>query len=708
MKTVLVLLFSVGALASFGIETVTLDLPAGGSPGTRAYQDLPVTPELVRGGAVGFDICVSEPLAVSSYVCYFRSGNGWYKASFVPVDGDVDPNRTYRVTLTTADILATEGEPAGWSKVDRVRFAAYRGSTRASKVVISALSGETVRRDVLFVRGSTAKDDSDAPYVNNMRKAFEKLGVASSAVVDADVDEATLEGVKLVVLAHTPRLSSPTLAALERFVARGGRLFAAYGVPARVARLLQVELPRCVRPTGADRLAGFAAGDEPLPDQPPFAPQASWMCQQARPTGEARVAAWWRTTDGRVTDLPALVVSPYGAYLSHVWLGADSPEQLRFFAAVADRLLPGTRERFAATLERYAREQEAQRAEVAAMPGKANERRFIWCHSAWGLGGSDDWDSSCRFVKANGFTDLIVNLAWGGCAFYPSKVLPRSESGPRGDALETCKTACRRHGLKMHVWKVCWNQGGHSPKAFADAQTAAKRVCVRRDGLVQGKWNCPSDPHNRDLEIAAMTELALEKGVDGIHFDYIRYDGPSVCFCAGCRNRFEAKLGRKVAQWPADLSSDASLAAAWKAFRRDNISAVVKAVSEKVRAAGSPVEISAAVFPNFETTADTIGQDWLAWCRAGWLDFVCPMDYIPQPRLFAERVRQQRDALKDCKTRLYPGLAIDCSHFQNIGIVVPAREIVSIRELGLDGFTLFHLGERAKTVLPELRAGPLR
>ena len=709
LKSIGVVVGVSAALAAAGMETLTLDLPAGGVPGSRAFVDVPIGADMLKGGAVGFDLTVTEPLVVSSYVCYFRSGKGWYRTNFEPTDDDVEPNRRYHVKLTTAEVVDVEGEPSGWGQVDLVRFAAYRGTSQASRVTIEALSGETVKREVLFIRGNLGEKDSDSAYVAGMRKAFEALGVSSLAVVEDDVRPETCVGVKLVVLAYEPRLRDATVAEIERFVARGGKLFAAYNVPTAVAKLLAVRPEGCVRLTDGARFAGFAAGKDALTGQPPFAVQNSWMCQRVVPLESAQVAAWWKTAEGRVTDIPGLVVSPNGAYLSHVWLGTNQPDQLAFFAAAVDRLLPGTRAQFEENLKKLERQREAERREIAAMPGKPGERRFIWCHSAWGLGGTNDWDSSCRFVKDQGFTDLIVNLAWGGSAFYPSKVLPRAkEMSSRGDALEACKAACRKHGLKMHVWKVCWNQGSHSPKSFADEQVAAKRVTVRADGSLGEKWNCPSDPRNRELEIAAMTELALDKGVDGIHFDYIRYNDRQVCFCAGCRNRFEARLGRKVANWPQDVRTDPKLAEAWREFRCANITAVVRSVSEKVRKAKAKVEISAAVFPNFEGTADTVGQDWLGWCREGWLDFVCPMDYIRKPRAFAVRVAAQRDALKGLRTKLYPGLAIECSHFHRVGAIVPAREIMSVREAGLDGFVVFHLGEYAKSVLPELRQGPLK
>ena len=54
------------------------------------------------------------------------------------------------------------------------------------------------------------------------------------------------------------------------------------------------------------------------------------------------------------------------------------------------------------------------------------------------------------------------------------------------------------------------------------------------DGKTSPCWLCPNHPANRKLEMDAMLELALEKDVDGIHYDYFRYADFSSkwCFCA--------------------------------------------------------------------------------------------------------------------------------------------------------------------------------
>ena len=162
--------------------------------------------------------------------------------------------------------------------------------------------------------------------------------------------------------------------------------------------------------------------------------------------------------------------------------------------------------------------------------------------------------------------------------------------------------------------------------------------------------------------------------------------------------------------WAKDTSSAGALAQEWAAFRCANISRVVQEVQARVRAARPRVEISAAVFRDPVRDPFGVGQEWVRWCREGWLDFVCPMDYVKKPKRYAAQIALQREALTQAgsKAKFYPGMAFMCSHFgQPLSPLVVAQEIVAVREAGLEGFTLFSLSRAAENVLPILREGPL-
>lgn len=690
--------------------TVTITGAATRRVEKRIAHDMPIRRDMTNVKSFCFDMQVSNPDDFASYVCYFKSGEGWYKVS-LELPEDAVSGDWYPMSVTTNEAL-TEGTPDGWRNVEAVRIAAYRATTNAVSITLRNIGFDMTKPQAYVIQGEGSSKGDGIRYASLFVQALRNIGVEAWQVPEADVVPGLFDDAAFVVLPLNPRMKPDVCAIVETFVKKGGKLFACHGLPSAILDLVGVAMKGSYHPSDQDNsnLLGFVKAGLGLPGQPDFLPQASWMCRVVGPRTGAEVAAFWRTGDGRTTDMPGLIISSNGAYLSHVWLDSDGEQSSAFLAAVVDRLMPGVLARFEARRAAERAEEERMLAATRAMPSRAGERRLIWCHSAWGLGGTNDWNSTCRFIKQNGFTDLMVNLAWGGYAYYDSKVLPRVEA-ERGDALELCRAACRRYGIKMHVWKVCWKMGRAVSPAFVQAMKDSGRIQQKYDGeLDDDLWNCPSDPYCQQLEIDAMVELALKKKVDGIHFDYIRYPDSARCFCDGCRMRFEVGRGRSVVRWPKDTRSDETVASAWRAFRRDNISHVVKTVHDIVRAAHSDVEISAAVFRDPVRDPEVVGQEWVRWCAEGWIDFVCPMDYMKSPRRYAQRIALQHAALREAgsKAKFYPGMAVMCSHFTRpLTPLTVAQEIAAVRAEGLDGFTLFSLSRLSERVLPVLREGPL-
>ena len=240
--------------------------------------------------------------------------------------------------------------------------------------------------------------------------------------------------------------------------------------------------------------------------------------------------------------------------------------------------------------------------------------------------------------------------------------------------------------------------GTQTPQEFLDRMAAAGRTQMGFDGVAEPRWLCPSHPANQQLEIDAMVEVATRYDVDGIHFDYIRYPDAEHCFCPGCRERFEAVLGAKVADWPAATRRDPAIRRAWLDFRCANITKVVAAVHQAVKQRKPNVQISAAVFSNWTADRDGVGQDWKLWCERGYLDFVCPMDYTPDPEQFATLVGRQLQWAGPVPLR--PGIGL-CT-WEGETDVPRLIEMVRItRKLQTGGFTIFNYGpNEAARVVP--------
>ena len=227
-------------------------------------------------------------------------------------------------------------------------------------------------------------------------------------------------------------------------------------------------------------------------------------------------------------------------------------------------------------------------------------------------------------------------MRWGGVAYYPSKVLPVApEVAARGDQIAACLAACRKYGLEVHVWKVNFNAGRRAPAEFVERMRREGRLQQSAKGQ-EDPWLCPSHPENQALEVAAMVEVAREYGVDGVHFDYIRYPDGEHCFCAGCRERFGRTVGTAIARWPADaLAGDAGPVAGRRSIG-------CRARGERAGAGGETRSDFGGGVSQLDDGPRRCRQDWKLWCDRGWLDFVCPMNYTGSARQFGTWVAMQK------------------------------------------------------------------
>lgn len=332
------------------------------------------------------------------------------------------------------------------------------------------------------------------------------------------------------------------------------------------------------------------------------------------------------------------------------------------------------------------------------------EFRAFWCHSAFGVPGMD-WDAAIQRLAENGFTAILPNILWGGVAFYQSKVLPVSPAvADRGDQIAKCVAACKKHGLQVHVWKVNWNLGD-APREFVDKMRGAGRLQVSSSGKEE-PWLCPSHPANQQLEIDSMVEVARNYDVDGIHFDYIRYPDGDHCYCVGCKERFQQASNLTLGQWPQAVLTKGPARQAWLEWRRDNITRVVKAVSEQARAAKPKLKLSAAVFRNWPSDRDSVGQDWKLWCDRGYLDFVCPMDYTESDAQFGNWVKAQQEWAG--KVPCYPGIGASATRV-TMGADRVIAQIQLARQHGTRGFVIFNYGAtEANDLVPLLGKGITR
>jgi len=337
---------------------------------------------------------------------------------------------------------------------------------------------------------------------------------------------------------------------------------------------------------------------------------------------------------------------------------------------------------------------------VLAAENPAQETRAVWNHSGTGAF-PGDWERSAKLLSENGFNAVFPNMFWGGVAHYPSEMLPRSDVFRRyGDQVEQCCAGAKKYGIEVHVWKVCFNLT-NAPKDFTAKMRREGRTQVTAKGEPRD-WLCPSHPENQKLERESMLEVVRKYPIAGLHLDYIRYPGPECCYCDGCRRRFEADSGRKVADadWPKACFSGRRKAE-YNDWRCRQITALVTDVSREAKRLRPGLKISAAVFGSYPACRESVAQDWPAWVKAGSLDFVCPMDYTADTAQFASLVRNQVKLI-DGRVALFAGIGVTAA-----GIRLSPDQVVeqvrTARSLGASGFVLFNFDAKtAAALIPEV------
>ena len=737
-----------------------LPINLAGTTHARASWDIAVKLDLASASGIQFDIFCRDVAPIEGMRIYFRSGDGWYATSFGTQYSD-DWNR---VVIDKAK-TGIEGSPAGWEHIDAIRISFWRGDNQDSVAAIANLAVVGSKPDIIVVRAESnihannPESKGYSSYAASFSSTVDALNIACATVSDLDLNAAMLENPSIVVLPYNPRLPDDALALLQQYAARGGKIIACYSLAPGIAELLGITDSSWQRAEMAGGFMGFQATPARLPGQPDFAPQTSPHSNIVKAMTAGQIIATWRNTDGSDSGLPAVVVTPNGAFVGHVWNNPQENSKRQFLMAVIGHLAPklweqAARAEFAriGTIGRHydfaaltaampANANAAAKAEMAAatalrqqaqtalatgnwqdciamssqasdralaawchmQPSQADDFRGFWCHSAFGLPGKT-WDEAIKFLADHGFNAIAPNMLWGATSFYPSKVLtPDKSVATSGDQVAQCLSACAKYGVKCHVWKVNWNCGSHASNEVIDALVAQKRTQKSYDGTENPRWLCPSNPINQQQEIDAMVELVRNyPTLDGIHFDYIRYPGQDGCFCDGCRERFQQRVGAVVENWPQDLRSNDDLRAQWLQFRRDAISTVVQQVHAQAKKVRPNIQISAAVFSNWPKCRDDIGQDWSMWCERGWLDFVCPMNYSDSNLEFQNHCRRQSAWVH--KVPLYPGIGMSC--WETPGDAVKfSEQIAVVRQAGLRGFMVFNYDRNALGCLPMLSLG---
>jgi uncharacterized lipoprotein YddW (UPF0748 family) len=333
-----------------------------------------------------------------------------------------------------------------------------------------------------------------------------------------------------------------------------------------------------------------------------------------------------------------------------------------------DPPLPGTPEfeagRKKGTQQKSSPAQEQTASEV--LQSITPYRRCLWV-TRWDYRKKEDIHKIFYNAASIRCTDVFFQVRGEGSVFYPSRIEPwaweltGSNPGSTGidpgwDPLKTACIQAKRYGLRIHAYLnvlPAWRHKTHVPP-----KKSGHVYVIHPDWIMQridGKRMSPKKeyafldpglPQVRSYLANLFAEVAGKYPVDGIHLDYIRYPHQQgdYSYTQPVVNDFEKRYSLHPSKRPE----------AWTKYRREQVTATVKAIADAARQARPGIEVTAAVMADRNRGLNEVFQESIKWVRDGLVDAITPMAYIDQVRDFENLARPYAD--KEIRDRVWIGI----------------------------------------------------
>lgn len=256
-------------------------------------------------------------------------------------------------------------------------------------------------------------------------------------------------------------------------------------------------------------------------------------------------------------------------------------------------------------------------------------------------------DRALSRIKAAGFNVYMPAVWYGRGTAWPSRYAAwdtelADRSKASFDPLRYLIERAHAMGIEVHPWFVLTlRQADIFPEfVLPDAREPAFNV---------------HDSRFRDLVANLVEEVVTDYPVDGINLDYVR--AVDLCAVPACRDEYHARYGKNLAVDSALFKASPALVPSLVEYQASAVTAMVTAISQKVRKVRPNALISADVFVGHAPLNQ--GQVAVEWGNAGLVDVLLRMDYYRRPNLASMTATRQELRNPDAQTFILSNMTLD-------------------------------------------------
>ena len=298
------------------------------------------------------------------------------------------------------------------------------------------------------------------------------------------------------------------------------------------------------------------------------------------------------------------------------------------------------------------------------------------------------------FAYEYGFDKVFLQVRFRGDSFYNSNLVAKHNSVKLDfDPLKYAIELGHSLGLEIHAWfntYILWSSNLKPDDInhiyYTNPDWLESNIYGKKDSSIdlsmpqsynwEGIYLSPNHPEvNKYLE-SIFFELIKNYDIDGLHFDYIRFQDDIYGYNDKGRVIFEEKYGFDPLDIERNIISTKygwayseidSMKGIWNNYKIENITSLINSVSNNIDSLNKKIKISAAVKADPILSKKKWSQDWEDWIDREILDFVVVMNYSPDMINFNHNIESiKQEFEKNQFDKIIMGIAIYNQDFSNV------------------------------------------